>query len=229
MNRLVLIEKEGDPTKINFVKYKKYKCKNCGCEFWMPKDYTDNDYADYDMPDYIHCPTCNTKIYSSVWHWLGSAVGAFCILAIISLIPIAIIESNKNMKIQYVTNEELANSNTAICITIPKTVKWEDYKKELEAVKDGRQEMNFKVPNLPTKIKVGDRCYLCYNGNIIGWMRISSMGQKSFKSTTDGTYWEGNFVSRSGPFHSINPVKCNGFRGFKYLTYYGDKIVLDDK
>ena len=111
-------------------------------------------------------------------------------------------------------------TKTAICITIPKSIKWDDYKKEIDAVADWSQEMNFKVNNLPTKVKPGDRCYLCYDGNIIGWMTISSLGEKQFQCTTTGKDWEkGNYISRSGPFHKINPVPCKGFRGFKYLTY----------
>ncbi len=108
----------------------------------------------------------------------------------------------------------------AICITIPKSIKWEDYCKELDAVKDWSQEMNFKVPFLPKDIKVGDRCYLCYCGNIIGWMTISSLGEKSFNCTTNGTDWSGKFISRSGPFHRLDaPIPCKGFRGFRYIEY----------
>ena len=39
------------------------------------------------------------------------------------------------MKINYI-NEN--SNNLAICITIPKTIKWEDYQKELDAVADGK-------------------------------------------------------------------------------------------
>ena len=117
------------------------------------------------------------------------------------------------------SNEEKQNK-IGLVITIPKSVKWEDYQKELNAVADGRQEMNFKVPTLPKKVNVGDRCYLCYNGYIIGWMTISSMGPKTFKCTTNGTDWTGNFVSRSGKFHRLdNPIPCKGFQGYKYIEY----------
>ena len=39
------------------------------------------------------------------------------------------------MKINYI-NEN--SNNLAIGITIPKTIKWEDYQKELDAVADGK-------------------------------------------------------------------------------------------
>lgn len=121
------------------------------------------------------------------------------------------------MKVKYL-NEN--SNNLAICITIPKTVKWEEYQKELDAVKDGRQEMNFKVAQLPTKVKVGDRCYLCYDNQIIGWMRISYLGPKSFNSTVGGQHWEGLFISRTGPLNMLkNPIPCKGFRGYKYINF----------
>jgi len=111
--------------------------------------------------------------------------------------------------------------NLGICITIPKTISWDDYKKELNAVADWSQEMNYKVNNLPTKVKKGDRCYLCYDGQIVGWMTITFIGQKKIKCTTTGKDWEyGNYISRSGPFHYLKqPTPCKGFRGFKYVTY----------
>ena len=46
------------------------------------------------------------------------------------------------MKINYI-NEN--SNNLAICITIPKTIKWEDYQKELDTVLDCKQEMNLLV------------------------------------------------------------------------------------
>lgn len=107
-----------------------------------------------------------------------------------------------------------------VCITIPKDIEWPDYEKELKAVEDYSQEMNFKVPFLPNKVAVGDRCYLCYRGNIVGWMEITSMGEKSFDCTTTGKEWAGKFISRSGPFHKLkNPIPQEGFRGFRYVKY----------
>lgn len=97
----------------------------------------------------------------------------------------------------------------AICITIPKKIKWEDYKKEL----------NFKVPNLPKDIKNIRRCYLCYDGKIIGWHNIVGYAKDGdFECTTTGKRWEGNFIQRSGLFHYLKkPIECKAFRGFKYI------------
>jgi hypothetical protein len=44
---------------------------------------------------------------------------------------------------------------SSICITIPKTIKWEDYEKELKTVEDESQEMNYRIPTIPKDVKVG--------------------------------------------------------------------------
>lgn len=107
-----------------------------------------------------------------------------------------------------------------ICITLPKTIKWSDYEKELKKVKDYSQSINFKVPFLPIKTNQGDKCFLCYNNQIIGYQRIVGlMDDKKFKCSITGKAWEGKFIVRSGPFVKLNnPIPCKGFQGFKYVT-----------
>ena len=105
-----------------------------------------------------------------------------------------------------------------ICITIPKTIKWQDYEKELAAVKDGSCEMNYRIPTLPKDVHPGDRCYICHDGFVKGWMEISSIGhRKAFTCSTTGQAWpEGNYVSRSGEFHELqNPIPMKGFMGYR--------------
>lgn len=111
-----------------------------------------------------------------------------------------------------------ALSSSDIVITIPKTIKWSDYQKELDAVKDGNQVLNFKVRNFPNT-KIGNKCYLSHNGNIIGWMKIVGLSEKSFTCTTTGKVWSGKFIERSGPFHYLeSPIPMKGFRGFRYFN-----------
>ena len=102
-----------------------------------------------------------------------------------------------------------------IIITLPKSIKWSDYEKELEAVKDYSQVMNFKVNALPRTAK-GCKCYLVYNGNIVGWMEIVGISADSFTCSTTGQKWDGKFIQRSGPFHKIEPIPMKGFQGFRY-------------
>lgn len=120
-------------------------------------------------------------------------------------------------KIRKIINEVKAESND-IVITLPSTIKWEDYKKELNLVEDYSNVMNFKVPFFPKKTKIGDKCYLCYRGNIIGWMEIVDMQEKEFTCSTTGKNFKGKFIVRSGPFHKIVPIQMKGFQGFKYFS-----------
>lgn len=106
------------------------------------------------------------------------------------------------------------NYKCALLITVPKSIEWSDYEKELETVRDGFEEMFFKLSSYPKHVKVGDRCYVCHNGFIKGWMKITSLGQmKGFECSTTGKQWnDGIYVGRSGEFHYLdNPVECKGF------------------
>jgi len=104
-----------------------------------------------------------------------------------------------------------------IVVTIPKTVNWSDYEKELEAAEKG-SILNFKVRAFP-KTSIGNRCYICYNDNIIGYHFISKFSEKDFQCQITGKFWQGKFIERTGKFHKINPVPMKGFRGYKYLKY----------
>ena len=105
-----------------------------------------------------------------------------------------------------------------VIITIPKSIKWEDYLKEIKTVENGTQEMNYKVPTCPKDVNPGDKCYLVYDGYIRGWMTISNVGKKNeFNCTTTGSYWkEGYYISRTGKFHYLkNPIPMKGFMGYR--------------
>jgi len=112
--------------------------------------------------------------------------------------------------------EVMGIESNDIVITIPKTIAWKDYEKELKAVEDYSQVMNFKVNAFP-KTKIGSKCYLCYKDNVIGWMEIVGLSEKEFDCTTTGNHWKGKFIERSGPFHKINSIPLKGFRGFRYF------------
>jgi len=102
-----------------------------------------------------------------------------------------------------------------IIITIPKTINWYDYQNELDAAENG-QTINFKVANFPNT-DIGNKCYLCYNGKIIGYMIVSGLSEKEFECTTTGKKWKGKFIERTGKFFKIEPILCKGFQGFRYF------------
>ena len=107
--------------------------------------------------------------------------------------------------------------NKDIVITLPSNIEWSDYEKELKVVEDETQVLNFKVPRLPINTEIGNKCYLCYRGNIIGWMKIVGLINNNFNCTTTGKNWSGNFIQRSGKFNKINPIPMKGFQGFRYI------------
>lgn len=111
--------------------------------------------------------------------------------------------------------------NVSIAITLPATIEWSDYQKELDAVKDGKQVLNFKVSFLPKKEKrdLIKKCYLVWRGYIIGWQRVCGFIENTeFNCTTTGKQWNGNFIQRTGEFHKLDtPIEMSGFRGWKYI------------
>lgn len=102
-----------------------------------------------------------------------------------------------------------------VIITLPKNIKWDDYEKELEKVKDGNEVMNFKVNHLPNT-SVGNKCFIVHDGFIKGWMNIVGLSKKDFTCSTTGKHWKGSFIERSGPFNYIDPIPMKGFQGFRY-------------
>lgn len=87
MKNLTLIVKEGDPKKIRFAKFKKYKCKKCGCEFLKEEGICDNNYGDFDDSSYVICPTCSHHIYV----YPGLKIFGFVIGAIALLTPFVLL------------------------------------------------------------------------------------------------------------------------------------------
>lgn len=104
-----------------------------------------------------------------------------------------------------------------IVITLPSSIPWEDYQREIDLVADGSSVMNFKVTSFPLNSEVGMKCYLCHRGQVLGWMKIVGMTEKNFCCSTTGKEWSGKFIQRSGPFHKIDPIPMRGFRGFRYV------------
>jgi hypothetical protein len=106
--------------------------------------------------------------------------------------------------------------NRDIIITIPKSISWDNYVKELKKAEDG-EIMNFKVNAYPKTCK-GCKCYLVYDGYIRGYMIISGLSEKEFTCTTTNKQWKGKFVERTGKFFKLDkPIKMKGFQGFRYF------------
>lgn len=103
-------------------------------------------------------------------------------------------------------------------ITIPKTVSWKDYQRELQTVADGTSDMNYRTRYIPKGMQVGDRCYVVWDGQVRGWMAISGVVERKapWVCTTTGAVWPpGCYVQRSGAFHPVEGPAYQGFRGIR--------------
>ena len=120
---------------------------------------------------------------------------------------------------------EILKKQRSLIITLPSTIKWGDYEKELKKTANYKHNLNFKVHNFPKGVHVGDKCYIVHNGVIKGWMEIVGFSEKEFNCTTTGKKWDGKFIERSGPFHYLNKtIPYKGFQGFRYFDLEEYKI-----
>ena len=114
-------------------------------------------------------------------------------------------------------------------ITLPKTMDWDTYQKEIADVADGRRSMFYKLPYLPKTMKPGDRCFVTWQSTVKGWMEIKSVGYRGgFRCQTTGASWPAGFyMERSGVFHEItNPLpEYKGFRGIREYNVSGIRYL----
>lgn len=103
-------------------------------------------------------------------------------------------------------------------ITIPKTVSWESYQKEIASVADGSQVMNYHTRYFPKEMRVHDRCYIVYDGQVRGYMNIVGLEEHAhtWQCSTTGEVWPaGKYIQRSGPFFEVTGMPMSGFRGIR--------------
>lgn len=113
---------------------------------------------------------------------------------------------------------EILKKQRSLIITLPSSINWDDYEKELRKVANYKYVLNFKVHNFPSGVHKGDKCYIVHNGMIKGWMEIVGFSEKEFTCSTTNKKWEGKFIERSGPFHYMQEnIPYKGFQGFRYF------------
>ena len=112
--------------------------------------------------------------------------------------------------------DDFQNSNDII-VTIPSNIKWDDYQKELDDAVKNNYVLNYKVNSFPKRTKIGNKCYLVYNNNIVGWLPIIGFEEKEFTCQTTSREWIGKFIVRSPKLTLTNPIPMKGFRGFRYF------------
>lgn len=107
-----------------------------------------------------------------------------------------------------------------IIITIPKSVSWETWLAEAEAVEaDPDACLNFRVANKPKSAGPGDKCFVVHDGFIRGYHVIKHIADRpGFQCQTTGKHWApGTYIMRSGKFHRVKPMSFDGFQGWRYF------------
>lgn len=118
------------------------------------------------------------------------------------------------------------HNTIAIAITIPASIDWNDYQRELLAAENG-DYLNFKVSSFPTAVKPGDRCYIIHKGKVKGWHTISGFSEEPFECTTTGKQYSGRFIQRTGKFNRCDPEPdMKGFQGYRYIKI--DELNIPD-
>lgn len=87
---------------------------------------------------------------------------------------------------------------------------------------DGSEEGGFWLVNctkLPTKAKIGDFCYMIYDGLIRGYLDIVATDLtencRSFHRIGKRRTTQSLILAN---WHPINPVPYKGFQGYRYTT-----------
>ena len=114
-------------------------------------------------------------------------------------------------------------------VTIPKSVKWGDYQRELDVVADGSSLINYRTRYFPKEMKVGDRCFLVWDGQVRGWMAIVGLvdAVRPWQCMTTGKTWPpGKYIQRSGPFHKSDGPEMTGFNYLQLFGGYASGICL---
>lgn len=106
-----------------------------------------------------------------------------------------------------------------VVVTLPQRHDWQTYQRELSEAHARGDLALFKVAASPDARCVGARCYVVHRGAVRGWMKVAELRRDfTFRCTTTGQTWQGNFIVREGPFHETNPKPMQGFQGWRYFT-----------
>jgi hypothetical protein len=109
-------------------------------------------------------------------------------------------------------------------ITIPKIrTTWEQYERELEAVADRSQVMNYRIGYRPREMEPGDRCFVVHDGRVRGWMEICGVLRKTedWRCSTTGVTWPaGWYMQRTGTFHHLPADVQEFYPGFRGIRRY---------
>ncbi len=111
---------------------------------------------------------------------------------------------------------------TDYIITIPKSIKWDAYLREVATAYKTRQSLFFRVPRKVDVVYNETKCYLVHNGAVRGWMPALTCTENpiGFTCFETGKKWPpGIYIERSPRFRLVVPVPMLGFRGIRKYNH----------
>lgn len=103
-------------------------------------------------------------------------------------------------------------------VTVPKTVDWQWYLKEIDTARENKLSLFFRIPYKVDVRYNESRCFIVHNGAIRGWMTILTCIENpiGFTCFYTGKKWPpGTYIERRPRFNSIDPIPMKGFRGIR--------------
>ena len=107
-----------------------------------------------------------------------------------------------------------------LLVTWPKTKPLSSYLETLMWAEMGGDTINYRVSRLPTK--QADRCYVVYDGAIVGWSQVVGYSVRKDNEVWDydrQSYWVmGNYIVREPKWFPVEkPVAYKSFQGWRYF------------
>ena len=118
-----------------------------------------------------------------------------------------------------------------IIVTMPDLEK-EGYKKLIKFYKKLKETIYFKVPFLPKRTIIGEKCAIVSNGVLIGFHKIIGMrfvDKEELAKLSHGFWDEGYYIIRDGATfkEAEEKITVKGFRGFRYSDTLLKKIEVE--
>lgn len=106
-------------------------------------------------------------------------------------------------------------------ITVPRTVSWIRFEREMDAIADGSRVKSYRVRRIPKGLQVGDRLFVVWTGRVRGWLRVVGWEGhvRTWQCHSTGAVWPaGEYIQCHGPFYKVEGPEMRGFRGIRRLA-----------
>ncbi len=108
-------------------------------------------------------------------------------------------------------------------VTVPKTVNWDEYLKELHSSFVARQSIFFRIPHKVDVVYQETKCFVVYDGAVRGFMFALTCDKNpvGFTCFYTGKKWPpGIYIERIPQMAFLRkPIPMRGFRGIRKFSF----------